>query len=208
METRQDGKRLSQTLKEAVAKVVYEYGKPQHLGDQALLGMSDCLFPHYPPTDQERNAASVLREWLTASEVGDSVREHLNQLVEAVELPARAYRDAMHYWEHMAYERRERWGHPEMRPSDLFKDLSRRLAQGDPEAMLEFMAMARGEWPFGAAPPAVALPPELVTRVLEEAARVRDELSPLVTNVARARQCLSDYVWQVVKSESIEPIKA
>ena len=206
METKQDEKRLSEALKGAVAKTVYRHGTPQHLDDNDLLRTSDCLFPHYEPTDEERNAASVLREWLAASEVTVSVRRPLEQLVEAVELPARAYREAMHHWEHMAHERRERWGHREMHPSDLFKDLSRRLAQGDPEAMLEFMAMTRGEWPLGGPPAAVALPAELVTHMVEEAKRARDELQPLAKNAAHARQCLSDYIWRIVASEGIEPM--
>jgi len=210
MKTKQDAKQLSGETKNAIAKVVYEHGKPQHLKDEDLLSISGCLFPHYPPTDEERNAARVLREWRAASEVIELTRKPLEQLAEAVQLPAQAYRDAVHHWEHMAYERRERWGHPEMRARDLFKDLGelgRRLAQGDPEAVLALLGMMRGEWPFVGAPPAVTIPKELVDRVLEEATRARDELSPLFNNVAHARQCLSDYAWRIVASEGIEPVK-
>jgi len=209
MEAKKDGKRLSDVLAGAISKIVFQYGSPAHLDDGNLLRASDFLFPHYPPTDEERNATLLIREWLAASEITKTIREPLEKLAEAVELPARAYRDAVHHWEHMAYERRERWGHPEMRPRDLFKDLGdlgRRLAQGDPEAVFALIGMMRGEWPFVGAPPAVALPPELVARVLEEATRAGDELSPLSKNVAHARQCLSDYIWRVVASEGIEPI--
>jgi len=208
VETKQESKRLSQEIKKAVARIVFEYGKPAHLDDKDLLRASDCLFPHYPPTDQERNAVHVLREWLAASEVTKSIREPLEELANAFQLPAQAYRDAVHYWER--YERREHWGHPEMRARDLFKDLGelgRRLAQGDPEAVFALVSMMRGEGPFVGAPPAVAIPTELVDRVLEEAARARDELSPLSKNAAHARQCLSDYVWRIVASEGIEPVK-
>ena len=79
-------------------------------------------------------------------------------------------------------------------------------AQGDPDAIFELMAMARGEGPFTASPPPVWLPPELVSRIIEETQRAKDELTPLASKAAQARQCLSEYVWRIVKAEGIEPV--
>jgi len=203
----QDKKRLTDSIAKGLAETVYgSYGRPEKLDDNGLLRTADLLFPHYPPTDEERNAAVVLREWLAASDVAERTRKPLEELAEAVELPARAYRDAVQYAHDMSYERRERWGHCEMRPRDVYKDLSRRLAQGDPDAIFELMAMARGEGPFTASPPPVWLPPELVSRIIEETQRAKDELTPLASKAAQARQCLSEYVWRIVKAEGIEPV--
>lgn len=207
--------KLPRELAETIGKTLFNYdGRLNSLSDSEMLNLSDALAPYYPPGDEETAAALTLREWLLAKEVRAIAEKPFKELRDLVGSGVDQWRM---FLERISYERRERVEgrftkerHPERRPDDLYKELYYLLKSDDPSGMIQAMerlveeVIQRNQPSMpNIMPPAVTVSPELVAATKEFADKTQVILVAYADRVAKAKQCLTRYIYHILATENI-----
>ncbi|MDP3442312.1 MAG: hypothetical protein Q8T08_05565 [Ignavibacteria bacterium] len=209
---------IPEKIASSVRDTLYYYGNIADISEDKILSICNALSPYYPLGDKESVAALTLREWIQAKEVQKISEGPFTNLRELVVDGVKSWKSIV---ERAYYDNKERQEHrhsqeknSEMGPDYLYKELSYKLGNNDPRAIIQALekiierAIGNNQYFIEKLPqPNVNISPELITATQLFSENTQTKLNVYISRVAEAKQTLLHHIYQIVSVEEIYPVK-